>query len=206
MGVDPTIVSLACQIAKLKQWGKAWERTAAAKKEEIVELRTKLSLEVESLREEIAGLRGMPQESLTEAINRVVAERDEMKEEIKQANKEASDATARQRRTEARALNYSLQAEEARREIERLRAKLASRTVEWPEWAKVGARVRVRSNDCMTTQNSDRVVGEELVISKVDRRDWTIRAESFGWVHVADLEPVAEHTQPAVAVTTERDR
>lgn len=30
MGVDPTIVSLACQIAKLKQWGKAWERTAAA--------------------------------------------------------------------------------------------------------------------------------------------------------------------------------
>jgi len=62
MGVDPTIVSLACQIAKLKQWGKAWERTAAAKKEEIVELRTKLSLEVESLREEIAGLRGIVKE------------------------------------------------------------------------------------------------------------------------------------------------
>lgn len=91
-------------------------------------------------------------------------------------------------------------------DISGLFSKLASRTVEWPEWAKVGARVRVRSNDCMTTQNSDRVVGEELVIANVDRRDWTIRAESFGWVHVSDLEPVAEHTQPAVAVTTERDR
>ena len=54
-------------------------------------------------------------------IGALEAERDEMKEEIKQANKEASDATARQRMTEARALNYSLQADEARREIERLR-------------------------------------------------------------------------------------
>ena len=127
---------------------------------------------------------------------------DPTSEAISELKKEASDATARQRMTEARALNYSLQAEEARREIERLRAKLASRTVEWPEWAKVGARVRVRSLFCMTTQNSGRkwVVGEELVIANVDRRDWTIQAESFGWVHVADLEPVAEHTQPAVAV------
>lgn len=140
-------------------------------------------------------------------IGALEAERDEMKEEIKQANKEASDATARQRMTEARALKYSAQAEDARREIERLRseveslrAKFNAKTVEWPEWAKVGARVRVRSNDCMTTQNSDRVVGEELVIYKVDRRDWTIQAESFGWAHVSDLEPVAEHTQPAVAV------
>lgn len=63
-------------------------------------------------------------------IGALEAERDEMKEEIKQANKEASDATARQRMTEARALNYSLQAEEARREIERLRAKLASHGIE----------------------------------------------------------------------------
>lgn len=132
---------------------------------------------------------------------------DHVGEAISELKKEASDATARQRMTEVRALKYSAQAEDARREIERLRseveslrAKLNAKTVEWPEWAKVGARVRVRSNDCMTTQNSDRVVGEELVIAKVDRSDWTIRAESFGWVHVADLEPVSEHTQPAVAV------
>jgi regulator of replication initiation timing len=54
-------------------------------------------------------------------VGALEAERDEMKEEIKQANKEASDATARQTEARARALNYSLQAEEARREIERLR-------------------------------------------------------------------------------------
>lgn len=132
---------------------------------------------------------------------------DHVGEAISELKKEASDATARQRMTEVRALKYSAQAEDARREIERLRseveslrAKLNAKTVEWPEWAKVGARVRVRSNDCMTTQNSDRVVGEELVIANVDRSYWTIRAESFGWVHVADLEPVSEHTQPAVAV------
>jgi len=44
---------------------------------------------------------------------------DHVGEAISELKKEASDATARQRRTEARALNYSLQAEEARREIER---------------------------------------------------------------------------------------
>jgi DNA repair exonuclease SbcCD ATPase subunit len=99
---------------------------------------------------------------------------DHVGEAISELKKEASDATARQRMTEVRALKYSAQAEDARREIERLRseveslrAKLNAKTVEWPEWAKVGARVRVRSNDCMTTQNSDRVVGEELVIAKV---------------------------------------
>ena len=182
-------------------WKRSYQDLSKSAHRELTEVRVTARQEIERTREEQRNvwremLGALPQESLTEAINRVVAERDEMKEEIKQANKEASDATARQRMTEARALKYSLQADEARREIERLRAKLASRTVEWPEWAKVGARVRVRSNDCMTTQNSDRVVGEELVIANVDRRDWTIRAESFGWVHVADLEPVAEHTQP----------
>lgn len=50
---------------------------------------------------------------------------DHVGEAISELKKEASDATARQRMTEARALNYSLQADEARREIERLRAKLA---------------------------------------------------------------------------------
>lgn len=184
-------------------WKRSYQDLSKSAHRELTEVRVTARQEIESTREEQRNvwremLGALPQESLTEAINRVVAERDEMKEEIKQANKEASDATARQRRTEARALNYSLQADEARREIERLRAKLASRTVEWPEWAKVGARVRVRSNDCMTTQNSDRVVGEELVIANVDRRDWTIRAESFGWVHVSDLEPVAEHVAPPV--------
>jgi len=184
-------------------WKRSYQDLSKSAHRELTEVRVTARQEIESTREEQRNvwremLGALPQESLTEAINRVVAERDEMKEEIKQANKEASDATARQRMTEARALKYSLQADEARREIERLRAKLASRTVEWPEWAKVGARVRVRSNDCMTTQNSDRVVGEELVIANVDRRDWTIRAESFGWVHVSDLEPVAEHVAPPV--------
>ncbi len=46
---------------------------------------------------------------------------DHIGEAINKLKKEASDATARQRMTEARALNYSLQADEARREIERLR-------------------------------------------------------------------------------------
>ena len=173
-------------------------------------------------------LGALPQESLTEAINRVVmtkaerdkqsalideqrrllaakqteigaleAERDEMKEEIKQANKEASDATARQRMTEARALNYSLQAEEARREIERLRAKLASRTVEWPEWARDGARVVVKSCD---SYHTDASIGFEFVIAEIDRGDSTVGDGKGTWASIFDLEPVAEHTQPAVAV------
>jgi len=57
---------------------------------------------------------------------------DHVGEAISELKKEASDATARQRMTEARALNYSLQVHQidaqldvARREIERLRAKLA---------------------------------------------------------------------------------
>ncbi len=130
-------------------------------------------------------------------IGALEAERDEMKEEIKQANKEASDATARQRMTEARALNYSLQAEEARRETERLRAKLASRTVEWPEWAKVGARVRVRSTRYAVTQ-CNFVGGEEFVVAKADEYEWALMSKHQFWAHVSDLEPVAEHTQPAV--------
>lgn len=55
---------------------------------------------------------------------------DHVGEAISELKKEASDATARQRMTEVRALKYSAQAEDARREIERLRAKLASRTVD----------------------------------------------------------------------------
>ena len=47
---------------------------------------------------------------------------DHVGEAISELKKEASDATARQRRTEVRALKYSAQAEDARREIERLRA------------------------------------------------------------------------------------
>ena len=67
---------------------------------------------------------------------------DHVGEAISELKKEASDATARQRMTEVRALKYSAQAEDARREIERLRseveslrAKLNAKTVEWPEWA-----------------------------------------------------------------------
>lgn len=46
---------------------------------------------------------------------------DHVGEAISELKKEASDATARQRMTEVRALKYSAQAEDARREIERLR-------------------------------------------------------------------------------------
>lgn len=45
---------------------------------------------------------------------------DHIGEAISELKKEASDATARQRMTEVRALKYSAQAEDARREIERL--------------------------------------------------------------------------------------
>ncbi len=137
-------------------------------------------------------------------IGALEAERDEMKEEIKQANKEASDATARQRMTEARALKYSAQAEDARREIERLRseveslrAKLNAKTVEWPEWARDGARVVVKSCD---SYHTDASIGFEFVIAEIDRGDSTVGDGKGTWASIFDLEPVAEHTQPAVAV------
>ena len=51
---------------------------------------------------------------------------DHVGEAISELKKEASDATARQRMTEVRALKYSAQAEDARREIERLRSEVES--------------------------------------------------------------------------------
>ena len=183
---EEQMVALEGQCAEWKRIADELKAERNAAKQEAVSARQDAVTRAEADRKRIDGLMIQAQDMRAE----IAALQDRLDEQRSEADR---DRSAR-----SRALKYSLQAEEARREIERLRAKLASRTVEWPEWAKVGARVRVRSNDCLTTQNSDRVVGEELVISKVDRRDWTIRAESFGWVHVADLEPVAEHVAPPV--------
>lgn len=51
MGANATIISLACQIAKLKQWGKAWQQTANAKQAEVDELRTEHARQLAGLRE-----------------------------------------------------------------------------------------------------------------------------------------------------------
>ena len=90
-------------------------------------------------------------------------------------------------------------AERLRSEVESLRAKLASRTVEWPEWAKEGTRVRVRSTHSSITQAAQYCVGDEFVIEELDEDDWSANAGGR-WAFLGDLEPVAEHAQPAVAV------
>jgi len=132
---------------------------------------------------------------------------DHVGEAISELKKEASDATARQRMTEVRALKYSAQAEDARREIERLRseveslrAKLASRTVEWPEWARDGARVVVKSCDSYHTAaaQADAEPGFEFVIAEIDRGDSTVGDGKGTWASIFDLEPVAEHVAPPV--------
>ena len=195
---------------ELDAWKRSYQDLSKSAHRELTEVRVAARKEIERTREEQRNVcLCHPQSVLIEEQRRLLAakqteigaleaERDEMKEEIKQANKEASDATARQRMTEARALNYSLQAEEARREIERLRseveslrAKLASRTVEWPEWARDGARVVVKSCDSYCTDAS---IGFEFVIAEIDRGDSTVGDGKGTWVCIFDLEPVAEHT------------
>ena len=88
---------------------------------------------------------------------------------------------------------------EWKREVESLRAKLAVKTVEWPEWAKEGTRVRVRSTHSSITHAAQYCVGDEFVIEELDEDDWSANAGGR-WAFLGDLEPVAEHTQPAVAV------
>lgn len=123
MGVDPTIVSLACQIAKLKQWGKAWERTAAAKKEEIVELRTKLSLEVESLREEIAGLRGIVKErdGLLTQVQDMRAEMERLRIEAAKCKAERDDLYQREGIGQKRRMDVEDERDALRAEVEFLK-------------------------------------------------------------------------------------
>jgi IS4 transposase len=99
-------------------------------------------------------------------------------------------------------VEFRKQAERLRSEVESLRAKLASRTVEWPEWAKAGTRVVVKSCDSYHTAaaQADAEPGFEFVIAEIDRGDSTVGDGKGTWASIFDLEPVAEHTQPAVAV------
>lgn len=105
-GVDPTIVSLACQIARLKQWGNALGRAAAAKETEISALRTRMRVMrvmsdvgeriEEALRSDMAKERA--------DLQRVISERD----------------------------GLMVQVQDQRAEIERLRADIAEELNESP--------------------------------------------------------------------------
>ena len=191
-------------------WKRSYQDLSKSAHRELTEVRVTARQEIERTREEQRNvwremLGALPQESLTEAINRVVmtkaerdklsalideqrrllaakqteigaleAERDDLRkvvemvhadlgiqrgdhvgEAISELKKEASDATARQRMTEARALNYSLQAEEARRETERLRGEVAT---------LVGDRQRLKA---------------ELAVIKDERNELRAKCDSF---------------------------
>lgn len=120
-------------------------------------------------------------QDLTEArkaLHESLEERDEAIKELRESTQE----------------NKTLSAE-----VESLRAKLNAKTVEWPEWAKEGTRVRVRSTHCSITQAAQYCVGDEFVIEELDEDDWSANAGDGGrWAFIGDLEPVAEHVAPPV--------
>ena len=117
------------------------------------------------------------------------------KKEVERLRSEVEPLRQESARNEAAAWNAKKGVEHLRSEVESLRAKLASRTVEWPEWAKEGTRVRVRSTRNAVTQRNF-ADGEEFVIEKVYYTDWAVRSPRQYWAHLSDLEPVAEHVAP----------
>lgn len=144
-------------------------------------------------------------------IGALEAERDEMKEEIKQANKEASDATERvvKERDALRAEVAQHRKEHAGdqqaivgllSERDKLRAEVTALkhevdTLSCPYVS--GQRVRVKSEGGLITQQSEYGIGK---IGIINAFAFVARIGSRGWVDLQDIEPCdppADHDTPA---------
>jgi len=141
MGPDPVIISLACQITRLKQWGAAWEKTALAKQEEVGVLKEKIRI-IDSEHAKLAARF----DAMNAHRNQVRAELEDLRKthEALRLKLEASEAESRGYFEEIRkarrnaclpgeGLNYAIlrmdrELDEARIERDALRAQLGSLT------------------------------------------------------------------------------
>lgn len=129
-------------------------------------------------------------DATTETLRQAEAARNECAKDLRAAKRAYGDYKVMW-------VNAANEVRHLKEERDSLRAKLAAKTIEWPEWAKVGQRVRVRSTRCAVTQ-CNFVEGEEFVVAKADELEWSLMSKRQFWAHITDLEPVAEHVTPAV--------